>query len=236
MTTNLRGLLCLAIVTVAVTGVACATSVVLPPDFQHTRLHQAAEKDDPEALQTELKALTDEARPIEVNRLDRDGYTPLACAARQGSLACARLLLEAGALPDLAESHSKWTPLMRAAEQGHAEVVRLLAEKGADVNNRTPLGRTPLRVALTGTHFRQGPEGDWKTTVKILLDHRADIAPLLEHIERLKVQIREQHGQTDSLAEENQRLHEQVRQLNETLAKIRSAAGHPGVNPSNSQP
>ena len=55
----------------------------------------------------------------------------LLLAAKEGHLEVVRLLLEAGADKDAADTDS-WTALSTAADNGHLEVVRLLLEAGAD--------------------------------------------------------------------------------------------------------
>ena len=95
----------------------------------------------------------------DLNALDRDGSSPLHCAAVGGYLDIARLLIDAGAKVDvlgwrdegLVGGH-KYTPLHYAAEQGHPDVVRVLIAAGAGVNARSKFGRTPLWLAVIGGH------------------------------------------------------------------------------------
>ncbi len=56
--------------------------------------------------------------------------TPLQVAAFAGAVPKVKMLLAAGALPDLRQE-GRYTPLMYAAWEGHTEVVRLLLEAGA---------------------------------------------------------------------------------------------------------
>jgi len=60
----------------------------------------------------------------------RDWEIPLLCAAKSGSAECVRLILAAGANPDI-KSIDGYTALTQAASP---EVVRALVEAGADVN------------------------------------------------------------------------------------------------------
>jgi ankyrin repeat protein len=60
--------------------------------------------------------------------------TVLHVAAGHGRLEAARLLLDGGADPSLADSTAVTTPLMAAAVRGHLEVLRLLLERGAAVD------------------------------------------------------------------------------------------------------
>jgi ankyrin repeat protein len=77
-----------------------------------------------------------------------DGWTPLLCAAENGQVETAALLLGAGADPDLAVG-GRASPLAIAAGAGDAELVQLLLGEGADPNS--DLGRTtPLIEAAEG--------------------------------------------------------------------------------------
>jgi len=63
----------------------------------------------------------------------RSGETPLHLAARWGKLDCARVLLENGANPNLADSQ-KETPLSWATRQNNTAMVQLLVQHGARQN------------------------------------------------------------------------------------------------------
>lgn len=232
---------------------AQALSVVSPPDPAYTPLHAAAEKCDAGQVRATLQALPHSGRSAALDRLDRDGYTPLGYAARAGCLEVVTLLVQAGATVDLAASHNGWTPLLQAADQRHAEVVRYLLEHGAKPDARTSLGKTPLGVALDGSAFSNGPKGDRDATVKVLLAHGADAAPLLAtHDELAGVASTQQH-QLDDLQAERVRQAENIRQLlagrnrleqecrrleaecqrlKGIIEQIRNATGNPGYRPS----
>ncbi len=81
---------------------------------------------------------------------DAFGMVPLHWAARVGSLACIRLLLDNGVDVDAA-NRVKRTPMQLAAEQDRGEAIRLLAAHGADLDTQDNKGRTPLhRAAYEG--------------------------------------------------------------------------------------
>ncbi|MBB5920832.1 ankyrin repeat protein [Actinoalloteichus hoggarensis] len=94
---------------------------------------------------------------------DTSGTIPLYAAAVSGHTEAVRLLLAAGAAPDV-ESHGgpdEGTPLCAAASWGHLGVVRLLLEHGADANlseathpeaDVDAAGMTPLEWAALGGH------------------------------------------------------------------------------------
>ena len=75
---------------------------------------------------------------------DARGNSPLMYAAALGSLESMRLLLDAGADPNVSNNFEA-TPLMWCA--GDAAKVRLLLSKGAKADDRSKLGRTPLLIA-----------------------------------------------------------------------------------------
>ena len=66
-----------------------------------------------------------------VDSPNRYGATALFFAADRGHLEVARVLLEAGAAPGIADRFYQMTPLSRAAGAGHREVVLLLLRRGA---------------------------------------------------------------------------------------------------------
>ncbi|MEE1265108.1 MAG: ankyrin repeat domain-containing protein, partial [Akkermansia sp.] len=60
---------------------------------------------------------------------------------------CVRLLLEAGAKPNLRNS-AKATPLMRAVEYNRPDIVRLLLQHGAHPHTPDCTGHSPLVEAI----------------------------------------------------------------------------------------
>ena len=54
-----------------------------------------------------------------------------------------RMLLEAGANPNIPGGDDNYTPLHDAVEAGHVQIVELLIERGADKKLRDKIGRTP---------------------------------------------------------------------------------------------
>jgi ankyrin repeat protein len=92
--------------------------------------------------QWERKVIT-EPRPKDMNK---GGFTPLLYAAREGCVACARYLVEAGADPNL-EDPDRVTPLNMALLNLHFELASYLVKAGADVDKWDLFGRSPLYMA-----------------------------------------------------------------------------------------
>jgi ankyrin repeat protein len=111
----------------------------------------------------DLKALKDMSRAGVADIRDRLDWTPLHFAALYGSVESVRILLAAGADPNV-RNKSDATPLMFAAYS--LEKTRLIVEKGGDVNAKTTDGATPLWVA-TGVHNNE-------PTIRYLIEKGAD--------------------------------------------------------------
>lgn len=83
-----------------IAGSAQALSVILPPDFDNTELHKAADACDVEKARAVLNATPATEKAKEINRIDREGCTPLAYAAQNGCMEVVKLLVESGAVVD----------------------------------------------------------------------------------------------------------------------------------------
>src|SRR5205085_12047373 len=66
-------------------------------------------------------------------------------------LACARLLIEAGADVNAVDA-TGMTPLMHAVTGGNLRVVRFLLEQGADIEFKGDCGTTALKMASSFAH------------------------------------------------------------------------------------
>ncbi|CAE6960704.1 ANKRD17 [Symbiodinium natans] len=111
---------------------------------------------DPEAQELDLSDLSYRFHMI----------TPLLATSGGGSIAVARLLLEARAHPD--KGSETTTPLVKACRMGHVEVAQALLQAGADKDKCGECGfgnLTPLAVSA---------ELGQVELVRILLDARAD--------------------------------------------------------------
>jgi ankyrin repeat protein len=109
----------------------------------------------------------------------KGGMTPLLYAARDGRLAAARRLIEAGADVELADANGI-RPLLMAAINNNLDVARLLISKGADVNADDFWGRTPLWAAVEYRNLDMNNNDQDSPT-----DNGVDRAPILEFIRTL---------------------------------------------------
>lgn len=80
---------------------------------------------------------------------DQWGENALMHAVLNGNVEMTRMLLEAGANPDM--KGRGFTPLGRASLLGHTQIVRLLLKAGADVDKKSDDGNTPV-IAATIMH------------------------------------------------------------------------------------
>ena len=99
---------------------------------------------------------------------DKDGSTPLHCAAWNGHVEVATILLDAGADINDHNRNGHWgtTALHAAAHGDQKQIAALLIARGADLraknlNGRTPLGETTVHNA--------------KAVAKLLREHGAKV-------------------------------------------------------------
>ena len=84
--------------------------------------------------------MNDGANP---NTQDHNGWTPLHEVAQRNHVGLLRLLLDAGANPNVPGGDDNYTPLHDAADAGHVEIIKLLIERGADKGVRDRTGNIP---------------------------------------------------------------------------------------------
>lgn len=129
-----------------------------PADPMATRLMEVLRDGDRGEFR---KLLKDEPSAAKLKGIN--GSTPLLYATLYGDAESVRLLLEAGAGPNI-RNEAGATALMWAVDD--LDKSRLLIRSGADVNARSDDGRTPLLIATTWP-------GSYDV-VKLLLDHQAN--------------------------------------------------------------
>jgi ankyrin repeat protein len=83
--------------------------------------------------------------------MEDSGLTALHVATKNGHLACAQLLLSAGADLELPTRYGE-TPLFLAARKGHLEFLELFYKMGVDINARNHGKNTALMVICKQAH------------------------------------------------------------------------------------
>lgn len=119
-------------------------------DFAGRLLHQAALWENQELLEDLLNG----DQIAYINSRDTRGRTALHAAAANESHICTRILLQAGADPNMSCSttHNSWTPLHVAAKHGREENIKLLVEWKADLLAKDHHGLTALDIAEQSGH------------------------------------------------------------------------------------
>lgn len=90
-----------------------------------------------------------------INVRNKDGYTPLMLAARNGHMNCLKTLLVQKEIKVNLRDKNGWTPLMAAARYGHEGCLQTLLDHDPDsVNLHTNNRYTALMLAVRGGHER----------------------------------------------------------------------------------
>ena len=134
-----------------------------------TALIWAISQRHPEVVEELVKAKAD------VNLASKTGSTPLMFAA-QGDLKSAKILLAAGAHPNVQHPDNGQTALIIASTMHNTDVVEALLENGADPNIRDGNTFTALHGAVRDSEYGvdNANRADAAKTVKVLLAHGAD--------------------------------------------------------------
>lgn len=112
-------------------------------------------------------------RGAKVDALDNVGRTPLMTfvSGAVGDVGVLRILLAAGADPNLIDGAAHLYALHYAAMQGRVDETALLVAAGADVNAKDSLyGKSPLHYAMDCDSMR-----GTQAVVQFLIDHGADV-------------------------------------------------------------
>jgi len=112
----------------------------------------------------------------DVHAASKTGFTPLMVAAQQGDEVSTRILLSAGAKPNVAQPKTGLTPLMIASAMAQAKAVDVLLDNGADPNLADANGYTSLHRVVRDSDYGINLAGKDAilTVVKSLLKHGAN--------------------------------------------------------------
>ena len=144
------------------------------------------------------------AKGADPNVRDSRGYNAMQWAVETDQVPLARLLMENGVnLDDTCKKkiYEGATALHVASHMGHHGIMNLLLASGFEVNARDENGNTPLHWAIFETDHifqffgrrRQWAYGTNVATVKLLLDHNADLECRNICGDRPKEQVQKYH-------------------------------------------
>ncbi|EQC31880.1 hypothetical protein SDRG_10398 [Saprolegnia diclina VS20] len=122
---------------------AAGADINRPDTRQHSPLYRAAFRGDEAMVRLLLHSNANVDQPTSLDE------TPLMAAAQEGHVAIVALLLSSHAQVDATNCYGE-TALYWAAARGHADVAALLLSANASATLRTPMGRSPLLVAVQG--------------------------------------------------------------------------------------
>lgn len=89
---------------------------------------------------------------LDLNCTDKLGQTPLAKAAANGSLDLVKVLFRQPGLHKSPQFTDTFPPLWSAYRAGQFATVEFLLQNSADINQISPSGTSPLRVAIIMEH------------------------------------------------------------------------------------
>lgn len=113
-----------------------------------TPLHIAANHKQAEVLAHLLPLIGKD----KIDLLDKDGYSALHLASREGCTECVKTLIGKGAQVNLPQKVSKSTALQIASTKGHLATVQALVSAGASLSVRDARGLNALQSAATSPH------------------------------------------------------------------------------------
>ena len=142
--------------------------------FDRPELISATEQGD---LDT-VNRIIQEGGDLDILDTGQDKYTAIHFAAWDGQNEVLKVLIDAGANPDILGTDSR-TPIHLAAANGRTEAVKLLIEAGVDINRRV-LQPNEYHSEEGGTPVREAVLNQVWPVIELLIQHNADLACLME--------------------------------------------------------
>ncbi len=142
--------------------------------FDRPELISATEQGDIDTI----NRIIQEGGDLDILDTGQDKYTAVHFAAWDAQNEVLKVLIKAGANPDILGADSR-TPIHLAAANGRIEAVKILIDAGVDINRRvlqyneyhSEAGGTPLREAILNQVW---------PVVELLIENNADLACLME--------------------------------------------------------
>ena len=145
------------------------------------KLFNAADENNVQKVKELLQHKT-----LNLNWEDDSDYTALYRACLNGNAQIVRLLLHAGANPNIDSDDG--TPLMMAVDSGSVEIVKELISAGVDVNNRDSIRPEPLLLASDAGNIE---------IVKLFLNAGADVNIQEVYTKETALMGAAKHGHTE---------------------------------------
>ena len=142
--------------------------------FDRPELISATEQGD---LDT-VNRIIQEGGDLDILDTGQDKYTAIHFAAWDGQNEALKVLIDAGANPDILGTDSR-TPIHLAAANGRTEAVKLLIEAGVDINRRV-LQPNEYHSEEGGTPLREAVLNQVWPVIELLIQHKADLTCLME--------------------------------------------------------
>ena len=164
---------------------AKATRAVTPQMHYDTRLAPALGDALRRENAADFKALLDQGadpntRLLDDNAIPREKPTPILVTASGLDIKIVKLLLDAGANPNLTQEKGSSTALMMAASVGNLPICQILVSRGANINAQDGNGYTPL---LEAAHFGKTQVAEFlvsKGAFLYAIDKKTYMTPLME--------------------------------------------------------
>eukprot|EP00111_Clytia_hemisphaerica_P009505 TCONS_00027873-protein len=124
---------------------------ILNNETEETPLHYCCHSGNAEVMRMILSSLTPSNASKLVNKINKNGWSPILIASNGGFASVVKLLLEYQARIDLFDENGK-NALHISCENGHLQVAEILLSKRAYADAKTKAGETPVSLAASKGH------------------------------------------------------------------------------------